>query len=148
MKIIRTYMDNYLNNYCHLIMCEQTNEAAILDPLDVDKCLSVAKQHGATITSIINTHEHHDHIDGNPGVVAATGAKIYAHRNAEHRIPDVEVLLTEGDVVSIGEEVRLRVLFTPGHTDAHLCLLSEGVQPALFCGDTLFNASSGNCRKG
>jgi hydroxyacylglutathione hydrolase len=40
------------------------------------------------------------------------------------------------------------VLDTPGHTRAHVCLLAHGEAPALFCGDTLFNAGAGNCHNG
>ena len=42
MKIVRIYMDNFLSNYCHLIVCEETHEAVILDPLDVDRCLEAS----------------------------------------------------------------------------------------------------------
>jgi hydroxyacylglutathione hydrolase len=44
--------------------------------------------------------------------------------------------------------VELEVLDTPGHTMSHVCLLSHTDQPALFCGDTLFNAGAGNCHNG
>jgi hydroxyacylglutathione hydrolase len=37
---------------------------------------------------------------------------------------------------------------TPGHTMCHICLRSHTEQPALFCGDTLFNAGAGNCHNG
>ena len=40
------------------------------------------------------------------------------------------------------------MLDTPGHTMSHVCLLSQTEQPALFCGDTLFNAGAGNCHNG
>ena len=148
MKIVRIYMDNFLSNYCHLIICEETKEAVILDPLDVDKCLAEAERYSARITTIVNTHEHFDHIEGNPGIVAATDAKIHAHKNAMISIPNVDVGLSAGDLIEVGNEIRLRVLHTPGHTSAHVCLLSEQGEPALFCGDTLFNASAGNCRNG
>lgn len=141
-------MDNDLRNYCHIIVCEETREAIMLDPLDVDKCLSEAKRLDCKITKIINTHEHHDHIEGNPGVVAATGALIHAHVNAMESIPNVDVGLKAGDSVKVGTTVSLKVLDTPGHTMAHVCLLSEIGEPVLFCGDTLFNAGAGNCRFG
>ena len=141
-------MDNNLRNYCHIIVCEESNEAIMLDPLDVDKCLTEAKRLDCNITKIINTHEHFDHIEGNPGVVAATGAIIHAHVNALKTIPNVSVGLKAGDVVEVGSTVRLRVLDTPGHTLAHVCLLSEIGDAVLFCGDTLFNAGAGHCRAG
>lgn len=145
MKITRIYMDNMLRNYCHLIACEETGEAIIVDPLDADKCLTQASRLKLTITKIINTHEHFDHIEGNPGIVSATGAKVYAHANAINSIPNVDVGLRACDIVGVGNTVRLRVLDTPGHTLAHVCLASEIGEAALFCGDTLFNASAGNC---
>lgn len=148
MKISRIYMDNFLDNYCHLIACEETSEAIILDPLIVKKCLAEADRMGLRITKIVNTHEHFDHIEGNPGVVEATGAKIHAHVNAVDSVPNVDVALKAGDKVEVGNTVRLRVLDTPGHTMAHLCLVSEIGEPSLFCGDTLFNASAGNCKYG
>lgn len=148
MKITRLYMNNSLRNFCHLIACEDTNEAIVLDPLDARKCLDEAARQGLTIRKIVNTHEHFDHIEGNPGVVAATGAIIHVHVNAMDTVPNAQVALRAGDLVKVGTTVRLRVLDTPGHTMAHLCLLSEIGKPALFCGDTLFNASAGNCKYG
>ena len=40
------------------------------------------------------------------------------------------------------------MLDTPGHTRSHVCLLAHDDSPALFCGDTLFNAGAGNCPNG
>jgi len=148
MKISRIYMNNHLRNYCHILICEKTLEAIILDPLNADVCLAEARKQNCHIKKIINTHEHHDHIEGNPGVVAATGAKIHAHFNAVKTIPNVSVALKAGDVVEVGDTVRLRVMDTPGHTMAHVCLFSEIGEPLLFCGDTLFNAGAGICRFG
>jgi hydroxyacylglutathione hydrolase len=56
--------------------------------------------------------------------------------------------LSAGDVVKVGRTVELKALDTPGHTMSHVCLLSHTDQPALFCGDTLFNAGAGNCHNG
>ena len=56
--------------------------------------------------------------------------------------------LGAGDVVKVGKTVELEALDTPGHTMCHVCLLSHTDQPALFCGDTLFNAGAGNCHNG
>ena len=56
--------------------------------------------------------------------------------------------LNAGDVIKVGRTVELECLDTPGHTMTHVCLLSHTDEPALFCGDTLFNAGAGNCHNG
>ena len=60
----------------------------------------------------------------------------------------MDVGLGAGDVVKVGKTVTLEALDTPGHTMSHVCLLSKTDTPALFCGDTLFNAGAGNCHNG
>lgn len=151
MKVIRRFMHNPLRNFNYLIGCEQTNQAIALDPLDGQAMLELAKEHGWEIKLIINTHEHYDHIAGNPVIQAATSAPVWAHKQALGRIPDQQRGLEAGDIVELGS-IRLEVLFTPGHTPVHLCLLSranhDNPANALFSGDTLFNACAGNCYNG
>jgi hydroxyacylglutathione hydrolase len=139
---------NAYRNFNYLVVCPDTGEALAIDPLDHAKCLAAAKEAGWTITQILNTHEHGDHIGGNAAVAKATGAKILAHANAKDRIPDMARGLAAGDVVKVGRTVELEVLDTPGHTMSHVCLRSHTDQPCLFCGDTLFNAGAGNCHNG
>jgi len=52
------------------------------------------------------------------------------------------------NIFEVGKTVELECLDTPGHTMSHICLLSHTDQPALFSGDTLFNAGAGNCHNG
>ena len=141
MEVFRRYMNNPLRNFNYLIGCEETREAIALDPLDGDDG-GLAEEQGYTIKYIINTHEHHDHVAGNPAVVAATGAEVIAHQNAMARIPDVDRGVVAGDVIELGS-LKLHVLFTPGHTPVHLCLLVKaehnGGIPVLLSGDTLFS---------
>jgi len=139
---------NAYRNFNYLIACGETGEALAIDPLDHEKCLDVAKAKGWTITQILNTHEHRDHTGGNQQMVAATGAKVLAHRNAKDKIPGMDRGLRAGDVIKIGKTVELECLDTPGHTMAHICLVAHSDKPALFCGDTLFNAGAGNCHNG
>ncbi|WP_430462198.1 hydroxyacylglutathione hydrolase [Thalassolituus sp. LLYu03] len=151
MLVIRRFMHNGLRNFNYLIGCEETRQAIALDPLDGEQMLALAAEHGLDIRLIVNTHEHHDHIEGNPAVQAATGAPVWAHASAMGKIPAQARALVAGDVVELGS-IRLKVLYTPGHTPGHLCLLAEpsAFNPvaALFSGDTLFNAAAGNCRNG
>jgi hydroxyacylglutathione hydrolase len=148
MLVERIWAANDLRNFHYLIACSQTGEALIVDPLDARQCLDAARQHGFSITQVLNTHEHLDHTAGNADVVAATGAKVLAHANGASRIGGVNRGLARGDVIKVGKTVELEVLDTPGHTFAHVCLLAHGDAPALFCGDTLFNAGAGNCHNG
>ncbi len=148
MIVEQIWTGNAYRNFNYLIACPETGEALAIDPLDHKKCLTKATEMGWTITQILNTHEHGDHIGGNGPVVAATGAKIIAHANAKNTIPDMAVGLGAGDVVKVGRTVELECLDTPGHTMSHVCLVSKTDMPALFCGDTLFNAGAGNCHNG
>ena len=148
MIIKQLYTDNVFRNFNYLIVCEATGKALAVDPIAVDLCLSTAKKNDWQITQILNTHEHGDHIGGNDEIQKATGANILAHHNAINRIPNIDTPLYANYIVNVGTTVKLRVLDTPGHTKSHVCLLTENKQPALFCGDTLFNAGAGNCHGG
>lgn len=151
MLVEQIAVNNSLRNYMYLIACPETREAAAIDPLDHSLVLERAKQLGWTIKSVINTHEHHDHIGGNEAVIEATNATLYAHHFAMDKIANVDVGLKAGDSIAIGTSVELIALDTPGHTFCHTCLYYMGTEfqsPALFCGDTLFNAGVGNCTGG
>ena len=148
MIVKQIWTANAYRNFNYLIACGETGEAIAIDPLDYEKCLQAADDLGWNITQILNTHEHRDHTGGNEALVRKTGARILAHRNARDKIADMSRGLSAGDIVKVGKTVELEVLDTPGHTMSHVCLLSHTDQPALFCGDTLFNAGAGNCHHG
>lgn len=148
MLIERLWPDNRLRNYHYLVACPDTGEALAIDPLDWQLVLGTARQRGWTITQILSTHEHADHTAGNAALKEATGARVLAHAGAAARIGGVDRGLDHGDVVQVGRHIELQCLDTPGHTMAHICLLAHGDAPALFSGDTLFNAGAGNCHGG
>ena len=147
MIVEQVWTGNAYRNFNYLIVCPETGDALAIDPLDYGKCLSAARDNDWDITQILNTHEHGDHTGGNKALVAATGATVIAHKNAE-RIPGMERGVGAGDVIKVGKTVELECMDTPGHTMCHICLLSHTDQPALFSGDTLFNAGAGNCHNG
>jgi hydroxyacylglutathione hydrolase len=148
MLVEQIWTGNSYRNFNYLIACAETGEALAVDPLDHVKCLALARAKGWTIRQVLNTHEHGDHTGGNTQVIEATGATLLAHAGAGGRIAGMDRGLSAGDTVKIGRSVELQVLDTPGHTMSHICLLAHAAQPALFCGDTLFNAGAGNCHNG
>ena len=148
MIVERIWTANAYRNFNYLIACPETGEALAIDPLDYEKTLATAKVKGWQITQVLNTHEHYDHTGGNEAVIAATGAKLIAHHKAGGRIAGVDRGVKAGDVIKVGKTVELECMDTPGHTMCHICLRSHTEQPALFSGDTLFNAGAGNVHNG
>ena len=148
MLIEQIWTNNAWRNFNYLIACPETGDALAIDPLNYQQCLDVANDQGWKITKILNTHEHHDHIEGNKPLVEATGAMLLAHTGADDTIADIDMPLSGGEVISLGTSVELEVVDTPGHTMSHVCLLSKTQVPVLFSGDTLFNAGAGNCHGG
>ncbi|MBL8096719.1 MAG: MBL fold metallo-hydrolase [Anaerolineales bacterium] len=125
----------------YLVGCEGAGVAAVIDPdREVEKYLDTAQARGLTITHIIETHMHADHVSGNTELAARTGAAIYVHQASEATFE--HKTLSEGDTLAIGN-VRLTVLHTPGHTPESITLLvsdlTRGQEPWLaLTGDTLF----------
>lgn len=147
MQIHQIPVRNALRNYMYILVCEQTKLALAIDPLDHQLCIKIAKDLGVVITHVLNTHHHDDHVGGNTQVIRSTGAKLYAHHHAKSMIANVDIGLAAGDDLVVGK-MEFEIMDTPGHTMSHVCLFYKGSaesQPALFCGDTLFNAGVGRC---
>ena len=124
-------------NFAYIIGDEKTKLCAIVDPAwEVDKLLSQCEELSLTVSFVINTHSHHDHVEGNDAVVKRTGAKIVAHERSPLS-KDIEV--KDGDSISIGS-LKVRVIHTPGHCPDHICLLADG---EVLTGDTLFVGECG-----
>lgn len=92
-------------------------------PWEDEQARLLAWAHGG-VDRIVITHHHHDHVGGVAALAAATGAPVYAHRDARVDFP-VDVWLEDGDGIDTGSGV-LRCLHTPGHADGHLALHLEG----------------------
>jgi hydroxyacylglutathione hydrolase len=148
MHVERIWPDTRLRNYHYLVVCTRSGEALAVDPFDAELMLATARRHGWQITQILNTHHHNDHIAGNAALREATGARVLAHAGAASTIGGVDKGLVDGDVIRVGSSIELECLDTPGHTMSHVCLFAHAEQPALFSGDTLFNAGAGNCHNG
>ncbi|MBI5667866.1 MAG: MBL fold metallo-hydrolase [Chloroflexi bacterium] len=130
----------------YLVGCEAKGVAAVMDPdRDVQKYLDAAAERSLTITHIIETHLHADHVSGNTDLAQRTGATIYVHEAGRAEFPHQP--LRGGEVLELGN-VRLHVRFTPGHTPDSVTLLiadtTRGDQPWMaLTGDTLFVGDAG-----
>ena len=118
---------------------ESNGEAAIVDPLrEVQPYLDMAKDRGATIKYVLETHFHADFVSGHLTLSEKTGAPIVFGPNAA---PEFEThMATDGEKLKLGN-VEIEVLHTPGHTmeSTTYLLRDEAGEPhAIFSGDTLF----------
>lgn len=146
-----------LQSNSYLLADEVTREAALFDPgMESEAVADVLARERLTVTAIINTHGHFDHVFGNAYFKAKTGAPLLMHRadlDLVKRLeeqslyfgfratpsPPPDRFLEEGDEVRVGG-IRLRVLHTPGHSPGGICLVTDGTA---FVGDTLFAGSIG-----
>lgn len=129
------------DNYVYLLHDAATGTTAAVDPAVAAPVLQAIAARGWTLTHILNTHHHGDHVGGNLELQRATGCVIVGARRDRARIPGIGVELGEGDVIALGMS-RGRVFDTPGHTHGHIVYWFEAEQ-ALFCGDTLFTMGCG-----
>src|SRR3989442_7861961 len=106
----------------YLIGCSEAGRALIVDPGRdrVHEYLRLAAKKGLTISHILETHTHADHISGNRDLAEAVRSPILVHRAAGVAFEHED--LSDGDEIRIGT-VRLKVAHTPGHTPDSICLL-------------------------
>lgn len=145
---------------CSLLICQQTNKAALIDPGgDIDVLLAAVKQEGVELESILVTHGHLDHVGGVAELAEKLALPIIGPQQADEfwiqNLPEqVRVFgfphsdsftptrwLNDGDTVKVGEEV-LQVIHCPGHTPGHVVYFSETARVA-WVGDVLFKGSIG-----
>src|SRR5512146_259482 len=112
--------------------------AFVVDPQrDIDRVLHLAGAAGVRITHVFETHIHNDYVTGGHALAVATGAAY--HVNAADPVAFDRVPVCDGDVIGVGDRMRVRVLSTPGHTFTHLSYALSEVdsQVAVFTGGSL-----------
>lgn len=124
-------------NFAYVIGDEKAKVAAVIDPAwEVDKLLKTCEEFDLKVIFVINTHSHHDHVEGDEAVAKRTGAKIVMHEKSPLR---KDSAVKDGDTINVGC-VRVKVLHTPGHCPDHICLLAD---TKLMTGDLLFVGECG-----
>ncbi|KAJ8764075.1 hypothetical protein K2173_004976 [Erythroxylum novogranatense] len=138
------------DNYAYLIIDEDTKEAAVVDPVEPDKILKVASEHGVHLKFVLTTHHHWDHAGGNEKMKQLLPAiKVYG--GSLDKVKACTNQVENGDKWSLGAHVNILALHTPCHTKGHISYYVTGKEtedPAVFTGDTLFIAGCGRFFEG
>lgn len=143
--IVKQMMVGPLGNFLYFVGDARTNEVAVIDPAwDVDYICSEADKAGFTITSILLTHGHPDHINGLDGILSRYDVPVYISKH-ETSFPKPQgkniIEVEDHQKIKIGN-IEIECILTPGHTPGGQCFKHENV---LFTGDVLFIDGCGRC---
>ncbi|MCR9193444.1 MAG: MBL fold metallo-hydrolase [Hyphomonas sp.] len=168
---VEAYFDDATNTVTYLVEDAATQQAVLIDPVldyephraalltqSVDGILSDISARGLTLTWVLDTHAHADHLSAADYVRAQTGAKlgigekitevqklfgpVFNARDVCANGTVFDALLKEGDEIPFGS-TSIKVLHTPGHTPACVTYV---IEDAAFVGDTLFMPDYGTAR--
>jgi rhodanese-related sulfurtransferase/glyoxylase-like metal-dependent hydrolase (beta-lactamase superfamily II) len=122
--------------------------AFVVDPQrDIDRVLDLLDEHDVRLTHVFETHIHNDYLTGGLALAQRTGAHYLV--NGEDDVSFVRTPLADGQVVEVGERMRVTALATPGHTFTHLsyALTDRGEQlersVGVFSGGSLLYGATG-----
>jgi len=134
---IKQFEDKGLSHFSYAVLAD--NKIILVDPArNPQPYYDYAKENGAEIIGVIETHPHADFVSSHLEIHTATGATIYISEKVGADYPHQP--FDEGDEIELSETVKLRALFTPGHSPDGISIVvsEDGTDKAVFTGDTLF----------
>jgi glyoxylase-like metal-dependent hydrolase (beta-lactamase superfamily II) len=135
-----------MDNNAYLLTCKATGQRLLVDAAnDAERLLELVGDGG--LSTVVTTHQHHDHWYALEAVTKATGATSIAHPADAAALPVVDTTVQDGETVRVGE-VALEVIHIVGHTPGSIALLYRDPAgfPHLWTGDSLFPGGVGNTR--
>jgi hydroxyacylglutathione hydrolase len=138
---VPAFSDNYL------WVLANGRYAAVVDPGDAAPIEAFLAARGLTLSAILATHHHGDHVGGLAALKSHWKCPTFGP--AGEAIAGLDERLREGDrIVVPGLDETFRVLDVPGHTAGHIAYVRESGEPMVFCGDTLFACGCGRLFEG
>lgn len=126
---------------CYLLRCPETNESAVVDTgASPDALIQKARELNLKPSRILLTHAHPDHAGGLDKLDRAFGCPAFIHdKELKPRGSRDLRFVNDGDVLEVGQ-LRVDVLFTPGHTAGGV---SYKIHDTILSGDCIFAGSMG-----
>jgi len=144
MIIERSIHPEWLSN-AYLVADEPGGNAVVIDSGGPSaQLLAKIEEHEVTVTHLLLTHHHGDHVAENSVYKERFGVEILAHPLEAERLMDVDRTIEPGERVLEVGGLEIGALHTPGHTDGMLNFVVNGGD--VFTGDTLFKCSVGGVR--
>jgi hydroxyacylglutathione hydrolase len=129
------------DNIGALVHDPATGACAAIDAPEDGPILAALAETGWTLSDILVTHRHGDHVQGIPALKQRTGCRVVAPVKSGSDVPLVDAWVREGDTVHVGD-LQAHVWETPGHCADHVSYWFAANR-ALFAGDTLFTLGCG-----
>ncbi|MEP1585950.1 MAG: hydroxyacylglutathione hydrolase [Tateyamaria sp.] len=134
------------DNYAYLAHDTDTGATAAIDVPEAGPIIAALAETGWTLTDILITHHHWDHVDGLADLLAAHPARVVGAAADAHRLPALDLALNDGDALNIGSETGT-IIDVSGHTINHIAFHFPGAR-ALFTADSLMALGCGRVFEG
>jgi hydroxyacylglutathione hydrolase len=129
------------DNYAVLVHDSADGTTVLVDAPEEAPIRAVLDETGWTLTHILITHHHIDHVEALAPLKAANGAHVVGPKAEADKIKGLDETVSEGDTVTLGR-MTAEVIETPGHTKGHVVFFFPA-EKLLFAGDTLFALGCG-----
>lgn len=134
------------DNFGYLIHDPATKATASIDAPEAAPIIKALEREGWTLTDILITHHHGDHVGGVAELKQKYGCRVVAPHDKSAKIANVDLRAANADVIKVGS-LLARVVETPGHTLDHISYVFDG-EKAVFAADTLFSIGCGRVFEG